>query len=413
MKKLALFFVSFWVTLSAHAECDSYLKLPQENSRKASLFQRDCEIQDRYGKVKSFFASIGINIAELNEYRLIRFVDRTSFENARKAEILPAFIYNPAPTTWKVWDTGIRSLFGNDDLSFVLFKTGGFESRGLGYDHLNLSNFNAVLLKNTKGDISRNHLAGIKDANSVPGTYRHRGDGQVGWTAYNTLAKDQVPAAQESMRQAQALWESLIGAKFSDVVAKYNGKSPAQASFGVNMTVSPRDGGKYFVAFASSDMVPAQISWLNSFVKANIELYRAGKPVMPPIEFSALVQKWLVTIHPFSDGNGRTSRAAQDMILANFKMPYAPAGDLQNDVLDTFDSYVDQTYYATEVMVRRLENCAEEYRQKKEKPSYGCRTVDSMEQTHPWGGKFKNLDKINPSSFQQGQIKDLKINLPK
>ena len=413
MKKLALFFVSFWVTLAAHAECDSYLKLPQENPRKAKLFQKDCEIQDRYGKVKNYFAAIGINIAELAEYRLLRFVDRTSYESARQIEMMPSFIYKPAPTTWEVWDSGIRSIFGDDDLSFVLFKTGGFESRGLGYDHLKKTNFNAALLKNSKGDISRNHLDGIKDSSSVPGTYRHSGDDRVGWTASNSGPKDQVLTAQESMREAQALWENSIGVKFSDVVEKYKGKSPAQASFAVNMTFSPRAGGKYFVGFASSDMVPAQISWLNSFVKANIELYRIGKPVMPPIEFSALVQKWLVTIHPFSDGNGRTSRAAQDIILANFKMPYSPGGDLQNDVLETFDRYVDQTYYVIETMVRRLENCAEEYRQKKEKPSYGCRTVKSLEQKHPWNNKFKNLDEVNPSFFQQGQIKVPKINLPK
>lgn len=380
MKKLALFFVSFWVTVSAHAECDNYLQFHQEDPRKARLFQKDCDIQSRFAKVQSYFAEIGINVAELAEYRLLRFVDRASFESARQKETPPSQIYNPAPTTWEVWDTGIRALFGNDDLSFILFKSGGFESRGLGYDHLNFSNFNTLLLKNTKGNISRNYLAGVKDSNSVPGTYRHLGDGQVGWTAYNSLPKDQVPAAQESMRQAQFLWESSVGASFSVFAKKYNGYTPEKATFAVNMSVDHRGGDKYFVAFASSDMVPAQMSWLNSFVKANLELYRTGKPIMPPIEFSALVQKWLVTIHPFSDGNGRTSRAAQDMILANFKMPYAPGGDLQNDVLETFDKYVDQTYYAMEAMIRRLEACAEEYRQKKEKPSYSCRTVKSMEQ---------------------------------
>lgn len=43
-------------------------------------------------------------------------------------------------------------------------------------------------------------------------------------------------------------------------------------------------------------------------------------------------------------------------------------------VMEEFDKYVDLTYSS-------IESCAEEYRQKKEKPSYGCRTVQAMEQS--------------------------------
>lgn len=372
MKKFTLFFVSFWVTASAYAECDNYLQFQQSDPRKAMLYKKDCEIQDRYAKVQTFFSEIGINVAEVAEYRLLRFVDRTSYERARENEKSPAQIYDPAPMTWEVWDTGTRTIFGNDNLSFVLFKNDG-------NDYLNFSNFNTVLLKNAKGDISRNHLSGKNEPDAVPGIYRKSGAGQVGWTSYNPLDKDKVTASQHSIYMAQSNWEATMGSSFSTFVKHYKGHTPEQATFVVNMSVNTIDADKSFVAFASSDMVPAQISWLNSFVKANLERYRVGKPVMPPIEFSALVQKWLVTIHPFSDGNGRTSRAAQDMILANFKMPYVPGGDLQNDVLESFDKYVDQTYAAIESMVTKLEVCAEEYRQKKEKPSYGCRTVKSFE----------------------------------
>lgn len=379
MKKLALIFVSFWITSTAAAACDNYLQFIQTDTRKAALYKKDCDIQSRYAEVQKYFNSIGINVNELAEYRLLRFIDRISYDTAAKAETPPSKIYNPAPMTWNVWDSGIRALFGNDDLSFILFKSGGFDSRGLGYDYMNFSNFNTLLLKNQHGDVSRGHLAGVKDRDSTPGNYRQKGDSGVGWTSYDAGSKGIVDAAQESMRRTQAAWEAAMGASFSVFVKSYNGYTPEQATFSVSMTVTPGDGGKYFVAFAKSDMVLAQITWLGSFIKATLERYRTGKSVMPPIEFSALVQKWLVTIHPFSDGNGRTSRAVQDMILANFKMPYAPGGDLQNDVLEDADRYVDQTYYAIESMLRKLEACAEEYRQKKEKPSYGCRTVRSME----------------------------------
>ncbi len=378
MKKLALIFVSFWITSTAVAECDSFLQLPQQDARRASLFQKDCNIQSRYAKIQAYFSEIGINVAELAEYRLLRFVDRASFETARYAQTPPSEIYKPAPTTWEVWDTGIRTLFGNDDLAGVLYKTGGFDSRGLGYDHISIANFNAALLKNTKGDISRDKLTGKMDSDSTPGSYRK--STRVGWTSYVADCRDKVSCSQNSMYRAQKAWEFDYGMNFNEVVKLNNGIKPEIATFVVNMSVtSEPTPGRSFIAYASSDMVPAQINWLNNFVKANIARYREGKPAMPPIEFSALVQKWLVTIHPFSDGNGRTSRAAQDVILANFKMPYAPGGDLQNDTMEEFDKYVDQTYAAMELMLTRLEACAEEYRQKTEKPSYACRTVQTME----------------------------------
>jgi len=379
MKLFSLFFVSFWISASAYADCDSFLKLSQEDARKASLYKRDCDIQDRYAKLQTFFISQGINIAELAEYRLLRFVDRNSYEKAAAFEMPPSQIYKPAPTTWNVWDSGIRGLFKDDNLALILFKSNGLNSKEYGYEFLSFANINSALLKNDNGDISRDHLANVTRRTSKPGTYRQDGDIQVGWTSVVPDCQDQVNCSQNSMRRTQRAWEVEYGMNFNTVVTEYNGQFPNAASFAVPMTVTPNaDGKTYFVAYAPSQMVPAQVSWLEIFIRASIERYRDNKPLMPPIEFSALVQKWLVTIHPFSDGNGRTSRAVQDFILANFKMPYAPGGDLQNDTLAEFDKYVDQTYNKMESMVVKLEACAEEYRQK-QKPSYGCRTVKSME----------------------------------
>ncbi|MES2802384.1 MAG: Fic family protein [Bdellovibrionota bacterium] len=379
MKNFTLFIVSLWIASVAAADCDSFLRLPQENARKASLYMRDCEIQDRYQKLQTYFTSEGINVAELAEYRLLRFVDRNSYEKAQQLEMSPSQIYKPAPTTWNVWDSGIRSLFGDDQIAQILFKSNGFNSKAPAFEYLNFAMINGALLKNNSGDISRDHLTKLNRRMSKPGTYRKDGDPQVGWTTYSPDSQDKVSSAQNSMLKAQQDWEVEYGMSFNEVIKKYNGLLPNAATFSVPMTVSSLDGGKSFeVAYAPGKMVSAQISWLNTFVKASIERYRANKPIMPPIEFSALVQKWLVTIHPFADGNGRTSRAVQDFILATFKMPYAPGGDLQNDTLEEFDKYVDLTYDRMEAMVVKLEACAQEYRQK-QKPSYGCRTVKSME----------------------------------
>lgn len=380
MKKFALFFVSFWVAVSAHAECDGYLKIEQTDARRASLYKRDCDIQSRYSSVQRFFSQIGINVADLAEYRSIRFIDRSTLNTAMVHQIHPTQIYRPAPATWEVWDSGIRQLFGNDQMPYLLFKSRGFNTNTPGMEKINFATINTVLLKNESNNISRDYLANKANRTSTPGTYRQAGDSAVGFTtSYDPNYQGKIDRSQNSMRRTQHQWEIEYGASFSTVVKHNGGLNPDQATFGVSMIALERaDKSSMFVTYAPSDLVPTQISWIQSFVSASMDRYRVGKPLMPPIEFSAMVQKWFVTVHPFSDGNGRTSRAVQDFILATFKMPYAPGGDLQNDSLEEYDVYVDHTYEKMEALVAKLEACVDEYRQNK-KISYGCKTIDKIE----------------------------------
>ena len=42
----------------------------------------------------------------------------------------------------------------------------------------------------------------------------------------------------------------------------------------------------------------------------------ADPPVTEPLIIAGLAHLWLVTIHPFDDGNGRIARSVADMALA-------------------------------------------------------------------------------------------------
>lgn len=380
MKFLALFFVSFSIGLSTASACEGYLKIEQSDARRAALYKRDCQIQDRYFAIKHFFGLRGINVNELAEYRMLRFIDRRAYGIASKNGLNPSLVYLPAPQTWNVWDSGIRSLFGDDNLDRILFKTRGFNNKTAGFEHINFAYINTVLLKNSKGNTSRDFLAGKVNRDSEPGTFRKNGDLQIGFsTKMVPFYQDKIDRSQDSMLRTQAQWEEDYGMKFQDVVRERNGILPEMASFGVWMkSVLNPDGKTMFVSYAPSEMVPVQISWILTFINASMDRYRAGKPMMPPIEFSAFVQKWFVSVHPFSDGNGRTSRAIQDFILATFKMPYVPSGDLQNDSLEEYDTYINNTYSHIENMMGKLERCMDEYRLAKN-ISYGCEQVKTLE----------------------------------
>jgi hypothetical protein len=67
-------------------------------------------------------------------------------------------------------------------------------------------------------------------------------------------------------------------------------------------------------------------------LKKLIEWYEANKATMDPIRLAADFQRAFVAIHPFVDGNGRTSRLLMDRILAEFDLPPPILADSTNDL---------------------------------------------------------------------------------
>jgi Fic family protein len=66
--------------------------------------------------------------------------------------------------------------------------------------------------------------------------------------------------------------------------------------------------------------------------------YNSAKETMPPIELAAQAYQKLVSIHPFSDANGRTCRMVMDMILENHGLPPAT---LQGDEVNVATYFLD------------------------------------------------------------------------
>ena len=306
-------------------------------------FPRDCRLQDRLRSVKADLKAKGIDADEVAEYRVLRFIDRGSWEKAKAARTAPDHVYNPAPATWEVWDAGIRHIFANPDM------------------HMNDTDFaemNKVLLTNGNDNVKDPNT----DRTKKPGEYRIGSDLGIGFCHANV--RDSVPLLNRAARSNllfQSRWEKKTGMTIRQLMMENGALSPAAATLEAKMTQSENPNcmaPHSWVNFIPTLEVKQQLSWLRIFTETNLQMIRDHKAATSPVELAAFVQRWFVTIHPFSDGNGRTSRAVQDVFLAGFDLPFAPAGDLYNDATTEWDTYLEQTYKTMESMLAVLESCA-------------------------------------------------------
>jgi hypothetical protein len=335
-------------------------------------FKRDCEIQDRYVNLREEFRTkYNVNINDIAEYKVIRFIDRPSWESAKQSEKAPNQIYGPAPMTWNVWSEGIDSLFPK------FSEKGRLQSGEIKMDNDLYSHMNLVLLTNGKDNIKD----AITDEAKKPGEFRNAGDADVGFCSQDQIdLRAAAEKSEQSLMRAQLKWEKAFGTSFVKLIEKLKGPNSGIAKIGA--TTRPRYPAcpgrpGFWVSYVRSDQVLDHMFWMNAFIKANINSYTNGKPLMAPIEMAAMVQKWFVTVHTFADGNGRTSRAIQDMLLENFDLPFVPGGDLQNDAMEEYETYVENNYSATEKMLTSLEKCANE-RRSGSTISFGCKAVQEL-----------------------------------
>ena len=207
------------ISFSFHAfSCDELLQNHATNSLDSEKITKECEIQDRFRKVRSIFQDYNLNIRNINEYRAIRLIDRYSWEiNAIKGNASAQWIYNPMPTTWDIWNNGIKLIFES---------THDFKNNILNLD--NISYMNKVLLTDGHNNVKDKGT----DQYLKPGDLRKSlFDLPVGFC--NILNKktfektiDATTAATNSYMKA---WEKKAGITLKELVKRYDGFSPSKA----------------------------------------------------------------------------------------------------------------------------------------------------------------------------------------
>jgi Fic family protein len=75
------------------------------------------------------------------------------------------------------------------------------------------------------------------------------------------------------------------------------------------------------VRISGSDWIPPNHDGLKEEMRKIFQWYYSAKKRLHPVELGAILHNKLVRLHPFSDGNGRTSRVVMNWILMKNKFP--------------------------------------------------------------------------------------------
>lgn len=143
--------------------------------------------------------------------------------------------------------------------------------------------------------------------------------------------------------------------------------------------------GNYYLYGASAKANPQHLFNILRFTNAMLaqaylgqHMVWQGKPFTPG-EVAYIVQQFFVHVHPFYDGNGRTSRLLQEALLAVFGMPHGASGDLMAiDLMITQDDYYKLAMSKNHDLLNRVQYCIEQvYRQADpgEQIPYDCRII--------------------------------------
>jgi len=99
-----------------------------------------------------------------------------------------------------------------------------------------------------------------------------------------------------------------------------------------------QNAGKYRqidVMISGSEHKPPIFLQVQSLMEEYFNFYEENKNILNPVILSAEMHERLVTIHPFSDGNGRTSRLIMNLILLQHGFPITNISS-QNNLRDEY-----------------------------------------------------------------------------
>jgi len=318
------FYTAFLVFLYSYSSftCDERIE----------RFKEDCQFQDRSLQIKNNFKELGIDYKKISGPRSLRFIDTKSWNLfIQKGGTDPSKIYSPAPETWQSWNQGAEAatlknlnLF-HEDLTLEFIQN----LHKISMADKNFYSLGAYYLKGARPGKIRT------DWFIRPPEFWFKCEDNQGEEVRNLL-KDY------DLKDTDG--EGLISAKFS--------------------LCSDKKSYKGHVKYLASHKVKKEIRlWVEEYNKW-VHEYLNGVTEVSPTDAAADLQRWYVSIHPFGDGNGRTSRYLQDLLLELTGIVPPISSDLSNDVFTPSKKYRKQFKEALRKSLDMLEQCLVQHQNK-------------------------------------------------
>lgn len=298
-------------------------------------YPEECQMSDQYQALhKEMYDTYGVNVEFLTGYRSRRLIDKKVWEEEQdRIRCRPEKAYLPDPDVWVNWEKG-ASFLSNKLLDERLKN----ETISIDRDFIKDVNIQSV-------NIDIMGLMATKVKGAAPGRIRQNFHEIPGFT-YSCMSGAVTSEHIENVSNDYDLLDD-------------NGNPLVSA---IGHTCPDSDYQQGVLKYTATANVDSELKKLLSYIKVNLDLYRRGenRADYGPLKFIADVQRWFVAIHPFGDGNGRTSRFLQDYLLAKFGLPYAPSGNLQNDVLMRKESYQDLFANEMKQTMDEIKGCKKE-----------------------------------------------------
>jgi hypothetical protein len=173
------------------------------------------------------------------------------------------------------------------------------------------------------------------------------------------------------------------------------------------VSVREISNGEYGIYGGDSRVNLENLQHLLSMLNGAIAQARVGKHIIwndklvTPAEAALLAQQFFVGIHPFREGNGRTSRFIQELVLTLFSLPHGASGDLMaNDILTRQPEYYTQAIVKTKALLDSVDGCLES--------GYGAGALSTRAgRNRSWKGQsanqvseLGNVASLNQMSFE-------------
>ena len=360
-----------------HFDCDQYVSKVQtivNDAKYLNQLKSECQIINDYRQIESrIFDKFRLPLKSIYEYQSMRFIRRVNYEDAKIGitptrvnlgqEIPPQKLYQfkktldalpigkRSTTTWDNWIQGIKQL--------EIYSARVQSGLAYTFDDLKRVHKGFFELADEVGDFSHVPDEGIiKPAVSNDNYWWPMGSDSETQTARASIA-----VSNQEFERA-GLVDPKLDPEFKDVLRiKYVPKAGASPGEG---SVVPM---VWVIYSGDSRANRTHVEYALTFFNEVIASLRSGQPIrrndwlLTPMQAAYLLQKFYVGVHPFSEGNGRTSRLLQELLLTSMRAPHGSSGDLMDeDVMSSFSSYYEKAIAGQRRVLSTIQNCENEYR---------------------------------------------------